>query len=187
VSNTSLAGLARSYQPKTPADWPAPAPTTIAEALDDLGSGSAPGTIQAIRFTLTLAEIQAAGVATGVTKIGPAFPANAVLMGGYADTSDPVQNAGATAASAPPGGLLGVVGLGSDFLISGFDPTTNGGPGVVDNGIVPGISKSTPGYSGAAPFPVGGHATSVSINLTVACNTITTGQVGCVFYYAIVP
>jgi hypothetical protein len=38
MPDTSLAGISRSYQPKTPANWPTPEPNTIAEALDDLAA-----------------------------------------------------------------------------------------------------------------------------------------------------
>jgi hypothetical protein len=151
-------------------------------------SGATPpmpaGVVQALRFTLTLAEIQAAGAVTGISKNGPAFPANAVLLGGGIDTSSPVQNAGGTATGGGVGNLLGINTLGSDWLLGapGFDVTSN-------QGYIAGLDKNGAfTFSGpAAPFPVGGLTPRVSINLSVNLNTITRGQVPVVLYYAIVP
>lgn len=147
------------------------------------GAGGAVGKVQALRFTLTLAQIQAAGASQQVTVQGPTFPAGAVLLGAYADVSSPVQNAGSTATNAGPSALV-INNLGA--VIGQLDVTQNPGGA----GVVPGLSANTPGSYSFGAFvgaPVGGQQTVIQITLSVPLNTITTGQVPCVFYYAIVP
>jgi hypothetical protein len=79
MPDTSLSGLARSYQPAIPANWPTPKPNTIAEALDDLAAGALPSSSAATLFIFRPGGVAAGNVYTDFAALSAAVLAASLL------------------------------------------------------------------------------------------------------------